>query len=52
AYAHQSRFAVTSGNVTRGQVIGYIGTTGSSTGCHLHLEARLAGTPVDPMGYL
>ncbi|MFC3689221.1 peptidoglycan DD-metalloendopeptidase family protein [Aquipuribacter hungaricus] len=53
AYAHQSRLAVSAGQtVSRGQVIGYIGTTGSSTGCHLHLETRLAGTPVDPMRYL
>ena len=52
AYAHQSRFEVTSGEVARGQVIGYIGTTGSSTGCHLHFETRVAGTPVDPMRYL
>ncbi len=53
AYAHQSRMVVSAGqNVSRGQVIGYIGTTGSSTGCHLHFETRIAGTPVDPMGYL
>ena len=53
AYAHQSRLAVSAGQqVSRGQVIGYIGTTGSSTGCHLHLETRVAGTPVNPMRYL
>jgi murein DD-endopeptidase MepM/ murein hydrolase activator NlpD len=52
AYAHLSSFEVTDGPVSRGQVIGYIGTTGSSTGCHLHFETRVAGTPVDPLHYL
>lgn len=52
AYAHQSSFARTGGEVTRGEVIGYIGTTGSSTGCHLHFEVRVNGTPVNPMNYL
>jgi murein DD-endopeptidase MepM/ murein hydrolase activator NlpD len=53
AYAHQSRLAVSAGQqVSRGQVIGFVGTTGTSTGCHLHLETRVAGTPVDPMRYL
>ncbi|WP_380169620.1 peptidoglycan DD-metalloendopeptidase family protein [Jannaschia sp. R86511] len=53
AYAHQSRLAVSAGQqVSRGQVIGYVGTTGTSTGCHLHLETRVAGTPVDPMRFL
>ena len=53
AYAHQSQLAVSVGQqVSRGQVIGYVGTTGSSTGCHLHLETRVAGTPVNPMRYL
>jgi murein DD-endopeptidase MepM/ murein hydrolase activator NlpD len=52
AYAHQSSFARTGGQVSRGEVIGYIGTTGSSTGCHLHFEVRVNGTPVDPMNYL
>ena len=51
-YAHQSAFAVTSGRVVRGQVIGYVGTTGFSTGPHLHFEVRRNGQPVDPMGYL
>ncbi len=51
-YAHLESFAVSGGSVSRGQVIGYIGTTGRSTGCHLHFETREDGTRVDPMGWL
>jgi murein DD-endopeptidase MepM/ murein hydrolase activator NlpD len=51
-YAHQSAFKVTSGSVSQGEVIGYVGNTGASMGAHLHFEVRLNGQPVDPMGYL
>jgi len=53
AYAHQSSFAVSQGaRVSAGAVIGYIGSTGHSTGPHLHFEVRLGSTAVDPMPYL
>lgn len=51
-YAHQSRFARTSGQVGRGEVIGYVGCTGHCYGDHLHFEVRIGGQATDPMAYL
>ncbi len=50
SYNHFSGFAVGAGQkVSRGQTIGYSGTTGDSTACHLHFEAYVNGSTVDPM---
>jgi len=47
-YNHLTSFVVASGHVARGQLVAYSGTTGTSTGCHLHFETREGGTPVNP----
>lgn len=52
-YAHQSRTAASVGqSVSQGQIIGYVGTTGYSTGNHLHWEVRVNGSPQNPRGYI
>lgn len=52
-YAHQSQLNVSYGQqVAAGDVIGYIGTSGLSTGPHLHFEVRLSGRPANPADYL
>ena len=52
-YAHNSEVAVSEGqDVGKGQVVAYAGSTGNSTGPHVHFEVRISGDPVDPMGYL
>jgi murein DD-endopeptidase MepM/ murein hydrolase activator NlpD len=52
-YGHQSRLGSSVGqHVAQGQVIGYVGSTGNSTGPHLHFEIRFGDTPRDPRPYL
>jgi len=52
-FGHNSRLNVKAGQqVRRGDVISYVGDTGSSTGPHLHYEVRLNGLPVNPVKYL
>ena len=52
-YAHCSKIAVRAGQkVTKGQTIAYIGSTGYSTGAHLHFEVRVNNRRVDPLPYL
>ncbi len=51
-YGHCSSLTVAAGDrVTKGQVIGYVGSTGNSTGYHLHFEIRVNGVAQDPMNY-
>lgn len=51
-YAHMSSLTVTAGqNVTKGDTIGYVGSTGWSTGPHLHFEIRNSGGTIDPTQY-
>jgi murein DD-endopeptidase MepM/ murein hydrolase activator NlpD len=52
-YNHATSYRVSVGDhVTRGETVGYVGSTGWSTGCHLHFTVLQDGTAVDPMGYL
>lgn len=52
-YAHLHKFNATKGDtISRGQIIGFSGNTGKSTGPHLHYEIRHHGEPVDPLPFL
>lgn len=52
-YGHLSRLSVASGQpVKKGDLIGYVGSTGRSTGPHLHYEVRIAGVAVNPIPYM
>lgn len=52
-YAHMSAAAASVGQVvSKGQVVGYVGSTGYSTGPHLHFEVRIGGKPVNPAGHI
>jgi murein DD-endopeptidase MepM/ murein hydrolase activator NlpD len=52
-YNHATSYRVNVGDtVTRGEIVGYVGSTGWSTGCHLHFTVLQDGTAVDPMNYL
>jgi len=52
-YMHMTHYVVSAGqNVTKGQLIGYVGSTGISTGPHLHFGISYAGTYVNPLAYI
>ena len=52
-FGHLSGYTVRAGDrVTKGQLIGYVGSTGRSTGPHLHYEVRIAGDAVNPLPYM
>jgi murein DD-endopeptidase MepM/ murein hydrolase activator NlpD len=52
-YGHLSAAVILTGQaVARGELIGLVGSTGLSTGPHLHFEVRVQGAPVDPLGWL
>lgn len=52
-YGHMVAFAVQRGDVVQaGQVIGFVGSTGYSTGPHVHFEVRVGGVPIDPAPYM
>ena len=52
-YGHMQKFVVRKGDtLTRGDLVGYVGSTGRSTGSHLHYEVMLNGVCVNPMRYI
>ena len=51
-YCHLSAIVARRGNVSAGQTIGRVGSTGNTTGSHLHLEVRVGDDPVNPLAWL